>query len=157
MINKAMKMLADNGAIFVGQSVRYPGAMFASLDGVPMAQRIEFPIAENLQMGFCTGLALTGHLPVCIYNRMDFMLLALDQLINHLDKMNPQPTVIIRTAIGSCTPLDGGVQHTQDHVSAFRRMMHNVFVFRLEEPDQVLPAYEAALRRGGVTILVENL
>ena len=98
MINKAMKLLADHGAIFVGQSVRYPGAMFASLDGVPMEQRIEFPIAENLQMGFCTGLAMTGHLPVCIYPRMDFMLLALDQLVNHIDKMNPQPTVIIRTA-----------------------------------------------------------
>lgn len=156
-MNNAMKLLADHGAIFVGQSVRYPGAMFKSLDGVPMEQRIEFPIAESLQMGFCTGLAMMGHLPVCVFSRMDFMLLALDQLVNHLDKMTPQPKVIIRTAIGSRVPLDAGDQHTQDHVAAFRLLAPSIPMYRLETPEEIELGYQRALTCKGSIILVEKL
>ena len=45
-IIKAMKMLADKGYLFIGQTVIYGGSpMFGSLKKVPMKQRIEFPVA----------------------------------------------------------------------------------------------------------------
>ena len=55
---EAMARIADNGrAIFVGQSVAYDGQEpFRTLEQVPMSQRIEFPVAENTQLGFCIGL-----------------------------------------------------------------------------------------------------
>lgn len=160
-VNRAMRLLAeDDRSIFIGQSVRYDGAaIYYSLDGVPMAKRLEFPVAENLQLGYCTGLSLAGKLPVCIYPRMDFMLLAMDALVNHLDKLPMfgwRPKIIIRARVGQKKPLDAGPQHTQNYTSAFRQMLTTVDVVELRHAEDVLPAYEDALRNKYSTIIVEN-
>src|SRR5512147_1942449 len=116
-LRRAMTMLAqDPRVVFVGQGVRYNShRMFDSLADVPMDSRIEMPVAEDFQMGFCTGLALAGHIPVAIYPRWDFLLLAANQLINHLDKAHLfgwSPKVIVRVAVGATSPLDPGPQHS---------------------------------------------
>ena len=51
------------------------------------------------------------------------------------------------TSIGSKNPLNGGVQHTQDHTEVFRNMLKDVNVLLLDEPDQILPAYKLAYER----------
>lgn len=159
-VNDAMRMLAAQGAVFVGQSVRYDGAaIYHSLDGVPMEQRVEMPVIENFQLGYCTGLAIAGKFPICIYPRMDFMLLAMDQLVNHLDKLSRygwRPKMIIRTTVGQKTPLDAGVQHTQNHTYAFRLMLESVRVEEVRTPIQVSEAYRRALSHTGATLIVEN-
>ena len=160
-VNDAMKTLAaDPRTVFVGQSVRYDGAaIYHSLEGVPMAQRIEFPVVENLQLGYCTGLSLTGKLPICIFPRMDFMLLAMDQLVNHLDKL-PQfgwkPKVILRCRVGQKKPLDAGPQHSQDHSTAFRKMLTTVQVCRVTDAEEVASAYDHALTCAHSVLIVEN-
>jgi pyruvate/2-oxoglutarate/acetoin dehydrogenase E1 component len=114
-------------------------------------------------MGMTNGLALQGKLPVSIFPRWNFILLATNQLVNHLDKISDmsdggyQPKVIIRTSIGSERPLHPGHQHIGDYTEAYRSMLHNVEVIRLEEPEEVFPAYEKARNRndGKSTILVE--
>ena len=160
-VNDAMRMLArDERTVFVGQSVRYDGAaIYHSLDGVPMDKRLEFPVVENLQLGYCTGLSLTGKLPVCIYPRMDFMLLAMDQLVNHLDKLplyGWTPKVIIRCRVGQKKPLDAGPQHTQNHTRAFQSMLHTVAVDEVRTAAEVSEAYRRALLRPLSTLIVEN-
>ena len=45
------------------------------------------PVAENLTMGVAIGLALRKARPVVIFQRMDFMLIASDAIINHLALM----------------------------------------------------------------------
>ena len=87
---EAMSKLAQlPRAIFVGQTVRYPGSyMYGSLEKVSMEQRIELPVAEELQMGMSMGLAMEGFCVVSIFPRMDFLLLAMNQLVNHLDKLS---------------------------------------------------------------------
>ena len=160
-VNGAMLALAaDERIIFVGQSVRYDGAaIFDSLKGVPMDKRLEMPVIEDFQMGFCTGLALAGRLPVCIFPRMDFMLLCLNQLVNHLDKLplfGWHPKVIIRTTVGAKSPLDAGPQHTQDHTEAFRRMLTSVEVMQVTHANTVPMAYQRALDNPGSTLIVEN-
>jgi pyruvate/2-oxoglutarate/acetoin dehydrogenase E1 component len=159
-VNEAMLMLADDPrTVFVGQSVRYDGtAMYASLDGVPMDRRVEMPVIEDFQLGFCTGLALTGVVPVCLFPRFDFLLLAANQLVNHLDKLPRfgwHPKVIIRTTVGAKAPLDAGPQHTQDHTEAFRLMMESVPVLRCTTADEVTRAYEWALAERSSTLIVE--
>jgi pyruvate/2-oxoglutarate/acetoin dehydrogenase E1 component len=159
-LTDAMTMLAANPkAVFVGQGVAYPGqAMFRTLEGVPMHQRIEFPVAEDLQMGYCTGLAMAGFLPVCIYPRIDFLLLALNQLVNHLDKWpaltGTTPRVIIRTAIGGKKPFYAGVQHTQDHVQAISLMLRAVHIEKID--GDPLLAYQHALKCELPSIIVEE-
>jgi acetoin:2,6-dichlorophenolindophenol oxidoreductase subunit beta len=160
-VNAAMLRLAEEPrVIFVGQSVRYDGAaVFDSLDGVPMERRIEVPVIEDFQMGFCTGLALMGKIPVCIFPRMDFMLLCANQLVNHLDKLplfGWHPKVIIRTMVGQKSPLDAGPQHTQDHTEAFKEMLKNIRVWRVRTPEAVEEAYDWAKFTPESILIVEN-
>ena len=160
-VNDAMLMLAaDPRTVFVGQSVAYDGAaIYHSLEGVPMEKRLEFPVVENLQLGYCTGLSLTGKLPICIYPRIDFMLLAMDQLVNHLDKLplfGWTPKVIIRTTVGQKQPLDAGPQHTQNYTEAFRLMLKDVSVLEVRKPEEVAGVYQYALQTIASTLIVEN-
>lgn len=150
-----MLMLAKHPkTLFVGQGVKYDGQrMHASFSGVPEEKRIELPVAEDFQMGFCTGLALEGFIPICVYPRIDFLLLAANQLVNHLDKMEPQPKVIVRVAVGSKTPLNPGPQHTQDHVEAFRLLLKNVPVVEFVDTR----TYEYALNLPGSMVVVERM
>lgn len=159
-LTKAMSMLAGRGALFLGQSIRYDGqAMHPSFSGVPMEQRIEMPVAEDFQMGFSTGLSLTGQLVVSVYPRFDFLLLAANQLVNHLDKYalmsGYRPKVIIRTAVGSTEPLNPGPQHMQDYSEAFASMLRTVKVRLLHSTEMIVPQYQKALEREESTLLVE--
>lgn len=158
-MNRAMRYLArDSRTIFLGQ---FYGAMPASLQGIPKNRAIEMPVAENMQMGISIGLSLAGFIPVSLYVRWNFLLLAADQLVNHLDKIERmsnrgyRPKVIIRTCVGSTKPLDSRCQHTSDFTDAFRRMLSNVDIAALEKPEYIFPAYQTALNSPRSTLLVE--
>lgn len=159
---RAMSMLADAGAVFLGQAVACDGtAMRSTLKHLPAERLIEMPVAENMQMGMCTGIALAGGLPVCIFPRLNFMLECVSQLVQHLDKIplysEFRPKVIIRTAIATDKPLDPGPQHVGDYTAALCAMLRTVAVARIYEARDIASYYEAALRRDGSTILIEDL
>lgn len=160
-INAEMRKLAElPNTLFIGQSIRYDGAaIYNSLDGVPMSRRVEFPVAEEFQMGYCIGQSLSGLLPICIYPRIDFMLLAMNQLVNHLDKLplyEWTPKVIIRTTVGKKNPLDAGPQHTQNHTKEIRGMLRSVSVIEVMEPRDVPIAYAFARDNRLSTLIIEN-
>ena len=160
-----MEFLAqDSRAVFIGQAVEVAGtAMSNTLKDVSLAQRLELPVAEEMQMGMSLGMALQGLIPVSIYPRWNFLLLAINQLINHVDKIDAmsnggyRPKLIIRTGIGSERPLHPQHQHVGDFTDAIQRMCTTLEVIRLEEPEEIFPAYEKALLREDRrnTILVE--
>ena len=162
---RAMDLLAaDPNVLFLGQSVIWPGnVIYKTISHISESRRIELPVFEETQMGMSLGFALSGYVPVSIYPRYNFLLLAMNQLVNHLDKFSKisrsrvQPKVIIRTSIGSVSPLFPGPQHSGDFTDAFRMLLTNVEVIRLDEPDQIVPAYNLALNRtdGKSTIIAE--
>ena len=164
-LNAAMLMLAsDPRVIFLGQNVCYDGnVMFKDLEGIPMNRRLELPVAEEMQMGMSIGLSLQGYIPVSVYPRMDFLLLAMNQLVNHLDKLESmsqgqyKPKVIIRTKVGAKTPLNAGPQHTQDHTEAIRAMLTNVDVLKIRKADHALITYKGALLSPRSTLIVEDI
>lgn len=161
-LRRAMAVLAeDERVVFVGQSVAYGGQRaHETFADVPARRRIEMPIAEDFQVGFCAGLALAGWVPLCFVPRWDFLLIAANQIVNHLDvlpSMGWEPRVIIRTAVGASAPLDPGPQHTKDCTEAFRLMLRRVEVVSLDREEDVVQAYASALRRDGSTILVESM
>lgn len=154
-----LALSADDRVRFIGQSVAYDGAsIYDSLHGVPMQQRVEMPVIEDFQMGYSIGLALTGLIPVTIYPRMDFLLLALNQLVNHLDKMphfGYWPKVIVRTRVGSKTPLNAGPQHTQNHTMALTSMLEWVKVAMVQTAEDVRKAYHEAMTDQYSWVIVE--
>lgn len=167
-IREGQRLLAsDPRTLFIGQSVRYEGhALFKTMqteDGtpiVPFDRRIELPVIEDFQMGYCTGMALAGFVPVSIFPRWDFLLLAANQLVNHLDKIpligDFRPKVIIRTTVGARYPMDSGPQHTQDHTAAFRLMLKTIEILEINSKFDAIPAYRRALESAGSVLLVER-
>ena len=164
-LKKSMNYLAGNEkTIFIGQAVEVPGtAMTNTLKGINPKKLLELPVAEEMQMGITTGLALDGNIPVSIFPRWNFVLLAMNQLINHLDKVNIMSNngfktkAIIRTGVGSQKPLHPQYQHIGDFTDMVRKMCSSLDVIQLNEPEDIFPSYKKALDRddGRSTILVE--
>jgi pyruvate/2-oxoglutarate/acetoin dehydrogenase E1 component len=160
-----MKALADAGAVFVGQGVIANGiAWTPDFADVPDAQKIEFPVAEELNVGAAIGMSLAGLFPVVCIPRFDFLLRAADQIVNHLDRLELmsagqyRPRVVIRTQVGKRAPLDAGPQHTGDYSVAFRAMLRKVRVIEVREPLAALHLYRGlAAGIGSSVIVVESL
>jgi len=164
-LKRSMNYLSKNEkTIFIGQAVEVPGtAMSNTLKDIPSSKLLELPVAEEMQMGITTGLALDSNIPISIFPRWNFLLLAMNQLINHLDKINIMSNngfktkVIIRTGVGSQRPLHPQHQHIGDFTDAVRKMCSTIDVISLNKAEDIFPAYEKALNRkdGRNTILVE--
>jgi len=158
-----MEYLATNPkSLFIGQAVNVEGtAMSNTLTGVDKNKLIELPVAEEMQMGMTLGLALNGHIPVSIFPRWNFLLCGANQLINHIDKIplmsDFKTKIIIRTGIGAEKPLHPQHQHVGDFTESFKLMSSNLDIIKLEEPEDIFPAYQKAIERNDnkTTILVE--
>lgn len=91
-INNGMLTIAkkDKSVIFFAEGVLDPGHFFGTLknlDKVIDSSRIyEMPISENGVMGIATGSAMSGKRPIISLQRIEFALLALEQLFNNAAK-----------------------------------------------------------------------
>lgn len=161
-LTDAMTSLArDDRVVFLGQAVACPGtAMSQTFANVPRDRLIEMPVAEDMQMGVALGMSLAGLVPVCCYPRFNFMLLALNQLVLHIDKLplysEYRPRVIVRVAVGTDDPMNPGPQHLGNYNDELDQMLDTVRVVSLRGSAQVLPEYMTALEGcTGSTVLVE--
>lgn len=164
-LKRAMDWLGEKpDTIFLGQAVEYEGtAMSTTLKDIDSSKKLEMPVNEDMQMGISIGLGLNGSTPISIYPRWNFLILAANQIVNHLDKLKImsdggyKPNVIIRTSIGSQRPLHPQHQHISDFTSGFKAMCDTIEIIRLDEPHQIFEAYKNAYERtdGKSTILVE--
>ena len=162
-LQKATNLLAENGYIFLGQNMIAGGtSLYHMVKDLPIEQRIELPVFEDIQAGMSIGMTLEG-LKVCsAYPRWDFFLLALNQVVNHADKVKRMSNgqfklkgLIFRTVVGSTTPMFSGEQHSGDYTEAVRLMCKDIKVIKLESPEQIVPAYIEAMESDTPTILVE--
>ena len=164
-LERTMRWLGEQpDTMFLGQAVEYKGtAMTNTLTNVPREKLLEMPVDEEMQMGITNGLSVAGTVPITIYPRWNFLLLTMNQLINHLDRMPAFshgeyiPKVIIRTGVGSERPLHPQAQHVGDFTDGLRLILNNIEIIRLEEPSDIFPAYYKAYNRtdGKSTIIVE--
>jgi pyruvate/2-oxoglutarate/acetoin dehydrogenase E1 component len=166
-IKESMEMLGKNKeVIFLGQTTEYPGSpMFKSLEKVKPNKKKEMPVFEDTQLGMSIGLALNGFIPVSIFPRIDFLICATNQLVNHLDKVEEMsngefcPGVIIRTQIGNKKPLYPGAQHCGDYTRGLKSMLKHILVLSPKTPEEVklnyLEAFERA-KNGLSTLIIEK-
>lgn len=164
-LKRSMEWLGQkNNTLFLGQAIEYPGtAMTNTLKEVEKSKLLEIPVNEDMQMGITLGMALNGTVPISIYPRWNFLLLAANQLVNHVDKIKLmseggyQPKIIIRTSIGSQRPLHPQHQHIADFTSGFRGICDFVDIIRLDDPEQIFESYKFAYERtdNRPTVLVE--
>jgi pyruvate/2-oxoglutarate/acetoin dehydrogenase E1 component len=164
-LKKSMTYMSNsNKSVFIGQAVEVQGtAMYKTLLNVDKKKKIELPVAEEMQMGITIGMLMKGYTPISIYPRFNFLILAMNQLVNHLDKLDEmtggyyKSKAIIRTSIGSIKPLNPQSQHTGDYTSAIKKMCKNINVVKLTSPNQIFTEYKKAFSRKDrvSTILVE--
>lgn len=161
---KGMELLNSHPkTIFMGQAIEYKGtALTHQVKNFPPEKLLELPVAEELQAGIALGLALEGYIPVSMYPRMNFIILAMNQIVNHLDKWEAmsmggsKPKVIMKAVVGSQYPLDPGHQHKANYTQSFKDACTNIDVVELLYPEEILPAYQRALESDRSTLIIEH-
>ena len=115
-------LLAEHQEVFaIGQglwSPWYVGSSMTDLDRDFGTERIiDTPVSENACTGAAIGASLCGYRPIVIHPRMDFMILATDQIVNQAAKWahmlggQASPAVTIRGIINRGG--EQGAQHSQ--------------------------------------------
>jgi len=93
-IRKALveEMLRDERVILLGEDIALYGGAFRVTRGLVgefgPERVINTPISENSFVGVAVGAALTGLRPVVEIMFMDFITLAMDQIVNHAAKLH---------------------------------------------------------------------
>jgi pyruvate/2-oxoglutarate/acetoin dehydrogenase E1 component len=160
-LTEAMTFLGSkDDTVFIGQQIVYAGnPMSTTLSGVSKDKMIELPVMEETQMGMSLGLAMTGKTVITFYPRWDFIILAANQLINHVDKFElmtgQKANLIVRLGKGSDKPLDPGHQHKGNYFEEFKSMCPHISFHNLTSKDNILDTYKTAYEQGGVHVIVE--
>jgi pyruvate dehydrogenase E1 component beta subunit len=103
-------MERDDRVFVMGQGVDDPTGMFGTtldLHKKYGSERVfDTPLSENAMTGVAVGAAIAGLRPVYIHNRPDFLMLAMDQIVNHASKWSymfgghVNVPLVIRAVIG---------------------------------------------------------
>lgn len=80
----------DSRVFLIGEGIDDPGGVFGTTSGLVQkygrGRIMDMPLAENGLTGIAAGAAMTGMRPVLIHMRVDFLPMAMDQIINHVAK-----------------------------------------------------------------------
>ena len=91
-VNEAtiLAMLKNKNVFVIGEGVNDPKEIFGTTKNLKKKfgskRVIETPISENAMTGVCIGSAMMGLKPIQIHQRVDFALLAMEQIMNNCAK-----------------------------------------------------------------------
>ena len=149
----------DNRVFAIGQGLWSPWYVGRSMDNLDQrygkSRVIDTPVSEQATTGIAVGAALMGYRPVVIHPRMDFMILATDQIVNQAAKWRhmlggkASPSMVIRSIINRGG--EQGAQHSQAlqswyaHIPGLRVVMpatatdaRDLLIAAIQSPDPVL-------------------
>lgn len=121
----ATAMELDERVIVLGEGIDAAGYAYETTSGLSdkfgKKRVVETPIAEQLITGVSLGLSIVGIRPVLVHMRNDFLLVSMDQIVNHISHW--------KTIFGNDTPLviraviargwGSGAQHAQSFHALF--------------------------------------
>lgn len=118
---------ADTSVYIIGLGVTDPKGVFGTtigLEGKYGSRRVlDMPVSENGMTGIAIGSAIMGMRPIMTHQRIDFMLLAMDQIINNAAKWHymfdgkMKVPLVIRLIVGQ--GWGQGPQHSQSLQAIF--------------------------------------
>ncbi len=131
--------LAKDPRVFVfGEGIDDPSGIFGTVKGLQKKygnERVfDTPVSENSLTGIAAGAAMAGLRPIFIHSRMDFLIISLDQLVNHACKWSymfggqVKVPMVVRTV--SARGWGSGAQHSQ----CVQGMMMNVPGLKIAAP-----------------------
>lgn len=121
----SMAMELDSNVVILGEGIDAAGYAYETTSGLSerfgKIRVIETPIAEQLITGVTLGLSIVGVRPILVHMRNDFLLVSMDQIVNHINHW--------KTIFGNNTPLviraiiargwGSGAQHAQSFHALF--------------------------------------
>ena len=105
-------------------------------------------------------MSFEGFLPVVYFERHDFILVAMDAIVNHIDKIERishgeyKVPVIIRAITADAGPFYSGITHSQD----FTSMLCEAVSFPVVDPNggEILDAFRKAANSNRPAIIIER-
>ncbi len=157
----AMEMRRDTRVHVLGEDVAEGGPFAVTRDlAEEFAGRVhDTPISEGTVMGVAVGMALAGLRPVVEIMYMDFLALALDQLVNQAAKARYMSggqlscPLVVRTAAGAGTR--SGAQHSQS-LEAWLIHVPGLWVAMPATAADAAGLLMSAIRADDPVVVVEN-
>lgn len=156
-------MAKDSRVVVIGEGVPDPKAIFNTTAGLQQrhgASRVfDMPLAENGLTGVCIGAALAGLRPVMVHQRIDFALLAMDQLVNNAAKWHymfdgkASVPLVVRLIVGR--GWGQGPQHSQSLQAMFAQVPGLKVVMPMTAHD-AKGMMTAAIEDNGPVIYIEH-
>ncbi|MBL8806154.1 MAG: alpha-ketoacid dehydrogenase subunit beta [Rhodospirillales bacterium] len=159
----AQAMAEDPRVCLMGPGVPGPTGIFGTTTGLAErfgAERVmDMPSSEQAMTGFALGATLDGYRPVVVHMRVDFAVLAMDQMVNQVAKWHfmyggrLRAPIVFRLIVGR--GWGQGPQHSQSlqawfaHVPGFKVAMP-------ASPRDAKGLLVAAIRDDSPVVLVEH-
>lgn len=126
-LNEAMvqEMRRDENVFIYGIGLPDPGSIFGSTGNILQEfgdkRCLDMPLAEDSMMGFGLGAAINGLRPIYIHIRIDFLLLAMNQLVNMVSTYKYMTglsvPLVVRVIVGR--GWGQGMQHSKSMQATF--------------------------------------
>jgi pyruvate dehydrogenase E1 component beta subunit len=118
------------------------------------------PISEEGFVGLAVGAAMAGERPVVEVMTLNFLLVALDQVVNHAAKVRAMFGGEVGCPMVIRTPAGAGNQLTAQHSQSFEGWLANVPGLKVVAPATAADAkglLKAAIRDDDPVVVIENL
>lgn len=158
------QLLASDGRVFIiGEGVDDSGGVFGSTLGLVEKfgpERVmDIPIAENGLTGVAVAAAAAGLRPIFVHQRMDFLPMCMDQIVNHAAKWfymsggSVNVPLVIRSIIGR------GWGSAAQHSQAFHALFMHIPGLKIAMPSTPYDAKGlliAAVEDGNPVMFIEH-
>ena len=157
------EMERDPGVFVLGQGVDDTKGMYGTTKDLHVQfgpnRNFDTPLAEDAMTGVAIGAALAGMRPIHVHQRMDFLLLCMNQLINIAAKSaymfngRVRVPLVVRGIIGRSW--GQGAQHSQAFHSYFMHVP-GIKIMAPVTPHDAKGCMIAAIRDDNPTIIMEH-
>jgi len=162
-INNALRCRLENKEdLLIGQGVTSPWYVGTTTKG--LAEKygpkvLDPPVAEGAMMGVAIGAALERMKPIVMFPRMDFMMYAMDQIVNHLINWEFMHGLEDRINLTIWAIINRRGEQAAQHSAA----LYNIFaqlpkieVVCPSNPKDVKGMFSYAREKQGITMIVDN-
>ena len=153
----------DSSVIFFAEGVSDPSSVYGTIMGlkehIPSNRVIEMPVAESGLTGIAIGAAMMGKRPVLSFHRVEFALLAMEQIVNnaakthYISKGQHNVPLVLRLIIGR--GWGQGPEHSQSLETLFA-LMPGLKVIMPTYPRDAKGMIIAAVQDNNPVVVIEH-
>lgn len=157
------ELVADERVVVIGEEVGKLGGVFTTtlglLDKFGPDRILDSPISENALVGWAVGAAAAGMRPVVEIMFSDFVLLAMDQMVNLGAKLRYMSNGQFSVPMVLRTPGGGGTNHGPQHSQSLESLFAHIPGLIVALPSTASDAYwmlRDAIRCDDPVIFIES-